>query len=88
MRIDSNFNSGGVDGPGPSRRSAAGSRRNVDKASFAGTDALDTSMRVAPDVRAVAVENAKALIADSSYPSPEVTRGIAKLLAVNLSGGE
>ena len=88
MRIDSNLNSRGVDGSIPPKRTSSVSRRTTDRTSFAGTDALDTSLKIAPDSRAIEVENARALIANPDYPPAEIIRNISTLLAAKLKSGE
>lgn len=54
-------------------------------ASFGQTDALNESLKSTPDVRAEAVQRAKDLIADPSYPPPAVIRSISNLLAISLA---
>jgi hypothetical protein len=81
MRINTNFAANGVDATLSPRPAASAAPRATDGASFAGADALDTSMSMSPDSRPEAVDRAKALINDPNYPSPEVLRGVANLLA-------
>jgi len=89
MRIDSNLNSGGVDGSVSPKRTPSAAQHDAEGVSFSSTDALDTSIKSAPDSRADAVSRARTLINDPQYPSPEVLRGVSNILAVNLgSGGE
>ena len=52
--------------------------------SFAEARALDQSLAQMPDVRKNAVDQAKALLAQTGYPSPEVLNNVAHLLASNL----
>jgi hypothetical protein len=85
MRINSNLNSGGVDGPVPPNRSVPAAPSTPATSSFAATDALDTAVKSAPDTRASAVSNAKMLIGDVQYPPLDVIRGFSRLLAINLN---
>jgi hypothetical protein len=85
MRVDPNLNPGGVDGTVAPKRPARSAPAAVEPASFAGADALDTSMLNAPDSRPAAVDRARALIQDANYPPPEVLRGVANLLATKLA---
>ncbi len=43
------------------------------------------AMRKVPDVRSAAVSRARKLLADPSYPSPEVLKEVAGLLARHLA---
>lgn len=87
MIINNNVNSPGVDGPTPPRRPASASRRAPEHVSFAGSDAVESSLQNVPASRKDAVENAKLLIGDVKYPPLEIIRGISKLLAENLDSG-
>jgi hypothetical protein len=52
------------------------------------TDALNATLKAAPDVRAEQVARAKVLIQDPGYPSAEVVDRVAKVLARNIRGKE
>ena len=89
MRINSNLNSGGVDGTVAPKRPAPTAPAAADPASFAAANALDNSMQTEPDSRPEAVDRAQALVRDASYPPPEVLGSVADLLAKNItSSGE
>lgn len=57
-------------------------------ASFEGSNELNAALAAEPDVRAEAVTRAQNLIAQSSYPPPEVIKRIASLLAANIAAGD
>lgn len=57
-------------------------------ASFDGADELNASLAAVPDVRAEAITRAQNLVAQASYPPPEVIKRIANLLAANLASGD
>ncbi len=46
------------------------------------------AMRKVPDVRSSAVSRARKLLADADYPSPEVLRQVAQLLARHISSDQ
>ena len=89
MRINANLNASAVDGSLPTKRPAPATPSAAEGVSFSAADALDASMKNAPDVRAGSVELAKRLINDPQYPSPGVLQGVANTLAKGiLSSGE
>jgi hypothetical protein len=60
-----------------------------DSASFQGTDAVNTALQLAPEVRPEAVARARMLIADAQYPPASTINAISKLLvAANLNQDE
>jgi hypothetical protein len=59
-------------------------RLGQDKVVLSGTAALRRSWAQTPAVRADKVAQAKALVADSSYPPPSVTDQVAGLLAQHI----
>lgn len=92
MKIESN--NGPMDVTGLESRAAA-LRTNVrqvqkqdkqDNVSLNSMDELKKSLNEAPAVRADKVAKAKALVADSSYPSDSTLSQVAGLLADNLNG--
>ena len=84
MKIDTNMNVSGVNGPIPPGRSAAAAKTALDTASFSGAAGVDASLAGLPDTRPDAVERARQLINDSGYPSSQVVRQLAQFLAPKL----
>ena len=56
-----------------------------DQVAFEHSVALNRGLEETPDVRADAVERAKSLISQSSYPPLEILDRVARLLAINLA---
>jgi len=85
MRINSNIGSTRISGADTPKRSTPSASKPAEAASFQEADALDASLKSAPDVRADEIAIARMQISDVNYPPPEVIRGIAKLLADRIS---
>lgn len=56
--------------------------------SFSNSEALQNALRQVPDVRQEAVARATNLVNDAQYPSPEVMKKLAGLLAKHLNDPE
>lgn len=86
MNINSNFSTNGVTGPSSTKtavkRTTAPAASGV---SLEGTSALEASLRAIPDVRPEAVDRARTLINDPTYPSQAVLKQISNFLAKNLT---
>lgn len=52
--------------------------------SFEYTQSLEQTLKESPTVRPAAVERAKALVADTNYPSDETLNRVASVLAQNI----
>jgi hypothetical protein len=87
MEIDANMNLGSVNGPSSAKRVASVIVPTPQDASFASSTALESALKSLPDVRPEAVANAKALIADPSYPSAGTINRMAGFLAGQLQSG-
>ena len=88
MKIQSNLNAGGVQGPTPSQRPASPATPEGDGVSIDSSAALDSTLKSLPESRPEAVERAKALVADPAYPSPEIMQKISRHLAAYLASDE
>lgn len=60
----------------------------TDAASFEGSAGLRQALADSPEVRTEAVERAKKLVAESSYPPPETIKRLSNLLALNLDASK
>jgi hypothetical protein len=70
-------------------RKASGSRADIrDAATFPDTQALKGRLNQTAEVRPEAVARGRELVNSSSYPPDHTVRGIAALLAAQLSGNE
>jgi hypothetical protein len=94
MEIDSNMRTGGINGPAASRRtgttsstksSGPGAAKATDNASFAGAAGIEGALQAVPDVRPEAVDRARTLINDPSYPPPETIKQLSGFLASRIS---
>ncbi len=86
MKINPNTNPVRIDGA-QSPKSAASAKQPVAEAdAFAGSAAVNSALRSAPDSRPEAVNRARALINDPSYPGPEILRNVSQLLAGQIGG--
>ncbi len=88
MEINTNLNTGGVSGANPPGRPASPARPAGNGVSFASSEALDKALKSLPDSRQDAVERAKALVNDPSYPSSDTLKKLSQFLAANLSATE
>jgi hypothetical protein len=84
VKIDTNMNVSGVNGPIPPGRSAAAAKTALDTASFSGAAGVDASLASLPDSRPEAVERARQLINDPTYPSSQVVKQISQFLTPQL----
>ena len=69
------------------RRSGTSPRPTAEGTAFERSAALNQSLANTPEVRPQAVERARRLIADTSYPPQEAINKIANLLAMSLTEG-
>jgi hypothetical protein len=89
MEINTNLKAGGVGSPTPPARAAAAAAVVGDTSTFTSTAAIEKALASLPDVRAEAVERARTLTSQVSYPPLETIRKISKLLAIKIpSDGE
>lgn len=54
-------------------------------ASFEGSNGLNAALAATPDVRPEAVRRGEALVASATYPSADIMKRIANLLAANIA---
>jgi len=88
MKIHSNINTGGVQGPTPPQRPASPATPEGDGVSFNSSAALDSTLKSLPDSRPEAVERARTLVADPAYPTPEIIQKLSRHLAEHLASEE
>ncbi len=60
-------------------------RPDRDQAEFVNSETIDQALRAQPDVRPEAVEKAKSLVEDATYPPDETVRRLANLLALDFA---
>ena len=83
MEIKANMNVRGVNGSIPPRQPAK-AKSSTDNVSLGESAAVDSALQSAPNSRPEAVERARTLIDDPSYPSPETIKSVSTLLAYHL----
>ena len=89
MKVNTNSGVTGVGGPVSPKRPAPAASKAPEAPSFAGATELETALKSAPDSRPEAVDRARELLNDASYPSPDTLKKISGLLAANSdSSGE
>lgn len=84
MEINLNSNVGPVPKPTGPRPTARPANAEFVAAEFSQTAALESALRVTPEVRPEVVARAKRLIADVQYPPAETIRQLASLLAMHV----
>lgn len=84
MEVNANIRTGGVGGPTPAARPTPAASTASDSSSFTSTAAIEKALASLPDVRSEAVERARTLTSNVSYPPLETIRKISKLLAINI----
>lgn len=84
MDINTSMNVGGINGATPSGRARNAAQPASDTASFTGADAVEAALKSLPDIRPEAVDRAKQLISDPTYPSAAVVKQLSNYLAANL----
>ena len=84
MEISTNMNVSGLNGFIPPGRSAASAKTAADTASFTRSDAVEAELKSLPDSRPEAVDRARQLINDPSYPSSTTVKQLSQFLAANL----
>jgi len=85
MEKDSNFSAARGNGASSAKRSAASSKRFLDKASLAYRPTLQRTLENFPEARPEAVAWARKLIADPNYPPQYKQQILAHHLAVHLT---
>jgi hypothetical protein len=85
MEINTNMNVSGVNGFIQPGRASSAAKATPDTASFPGTAGLETALGSLPDSRPEAVDLAKSLIGDPTYPSRGVVSQLAQYLTRNLT---
>ena len=85
MRVNANGGPSNVTGI-PSRSPVQSPGLGQDKLVASGADALNTALEQTPAARADSIARARGLVADASYPSAEVVRKIAGLMADKING--
>jgi hypothetical protein len=85
MEINTSMNVSGINGSTPSGRPPAAAKAAPDTASFTRSEAMDAALKSLPDSRPEAVERARQLISDPSYPSPGVVKQLSQFLTANLN---
>jgi hypothetical protein len=80
MRVNLNSEASAVPAT-PGKTVAPEPRLGQDKLALTATESLNRSLEQTPEVRAVKVAEAKALIQDGSYPPEVIIRQISALLA-------
>jgi hypothetical protein len=81
MKINPNTNPVRVDGAQPPKPAASAKLPAAELDAFAGSAAVNSALRNTPDSRPDAVDQARVLIKDPSYPGPETLRKVSELLA-------
>ena len=86
MEINNSMNVSGLNGSIPPERAVTAAKSgSADSASFAGSSALQGALSALPDSRPDAVERARQLISDPTYPSPQAIRQLSQFLVSNLA---
>ena len=85
MEINTKMNAGGVNSITPTRqRTTAASQPAQPGASFDSSHALEAALNRTPDVRPEAIDRARELINDPSYPSADTIKKLAGFFAAKL----
>ncbi len=84
LQINNNMKVGGVNGVISAKRSPAAVRTSATDP-FASSTALEGALKSLPDSRADAVDRAKQLINDPSYPSADMIKKLSSFLADKLT---
>jgi hypothetical protein len=87
MEINTNISAGVVNGAIAPKRAAVLKPRS-DRVTFDDSAALNSSLENIPDTRAAAVQRARDLIGDVTYPPEETIRKLSLLLAIKLDSSE
>ncbi|HZM03031.1 MAG TPA: hypothetical protein VFC44_08395 [Candidatus Saccharimonadales bacterium] len=87
MEIDTKMNLASINGLTPAKRSASSPPAQTPDGSFASSTALEDGLKSLPDARPEAVNYARSLIADPSYPSASTLNKLAGFLAGQLQAG-
>ncbi len=85
MNINTNYGTNGVTGPSTPKSVAKKADQSTAGVSLEGFSALQATLSAVPDVRPEAVDRAKQLISDPSYPSAGIIKQLSVFLAQNLS---
>jgi len=86
MKINSNTNPVRVDGAQLPKPAVSAKLPVAEADAFAGSTAVNSALRNLPDSRPEAVDRARLLINDPSYPGPETLRKVSQLLAGQIGG--
>jgi len=70
----------------PGRTAPKGPTLGQDEVALSGAEKLNQSLAATPDVRSDKVDYAQRLVADPSYPSSDVVRSVAGVIAQNIGG--
>jgi hypothetical protein len=85
MEINNNMKVGAVNGVITAKRSPAVARASGATDPFASSTALESALKSLPDSRPEAVDHARELINDPSYPSADVVKKLSGFLADKLT---
>jgi ribosomal protein S12 methylthiotransferase accessory factor YcaO len=85
MQINSNLKASNVGPATPTKAAARTTPTESSGASFSAAAALETALSEVPDVRADAVQRAKALIGDAHYPPNATIKQLASFFADKLT---
>jgi hypothetical protein len=86
MKINPNTNPLRVDGAQPPKPAAPASSPAAEVDAFAGSTAVNSALRSSPDSRPDAVDRARTLINDPTYPDSSAIRQMSQLLAGQIGG--
>lgn len=84
MEIKNNMNVSSVNGLNSPGRATPAAKTATDTASFTKSAAVEAELKSLPDSRPEAVDRARQLISDASYPPPAVVKQLSQFLAANL----
>jgi hypothetical protein len=85
MEINNNMKVGAVNGVISAKRSPAVARTSGVTDPFASSTALESALKSLPDSRPEAVDRARDLINDPSYPSADVVKKLSSFLTDKLT---
>lgn len=84
MEVQPNHAAGGINPTTTVRTEARRPKETTEQVNFAQSAAVEQALQKSPNVRTDAVERAKALVGNISYPPPETIRRLSNLLAMHL----
>ena len=89
MEVNTNLSTIGMSGPTAAKGPAAAGARNAPNRTDSATlNSLDETLQNLPATRSDAVERARGLVSDSSYPSQDVINQMSRFIAERLGSGE